>query len=625
MPNCKVLLAGIGKDSHSVGLYLLKLSLAERGFDVDFRGIQNTPEDFKSLSKDYQLVMLSTLDGHASLYLQSFTISEQDKQGALWVIGGNLTIDAEPGDLANAFKTKGFDLVYPKYVDLTTFYLELEQLFTSNNKAFPQPKTKYAQAGIHWHSLSRIEELDTDRSFMQARSQVLASHPNGQAAADLQKNGRFLAQQPSFSHIVSCSKSHYHLPVLQPRSGVSSAGEQLRYFEHFSSQGVEILSFQIDSLTRNNDYNGAEEGLKQNKLNGFPLINHGVESVSAICQAVAPPIQVRHSTKDPRLLAEISLAAGCTSFEGGPICYNLPYYKDYSLAESLNRWAYVDQLCAYYYQHHGVAIDREFFGTLTGTLIPPSLAIVSNILEMLTAISHGVKNVSLGYAEQGCRSQDIAAIAVMGELAEQTAAAHGFNDITIQTVFHQYMAAFPATRERSEQLIYASAQTAVLAGADRLLYKTAAEFNNIPSLKDNTEALQLIQSAMHDIATADWERVNIEKTIIHQEATELLTAILSHQTDYRDAIINAFNRGWLDIPFSPSRYNMGKVTTARDNNYAVRYLDCGSLPLSAASQKRNYDMVEAKKKKCHISTNAELLEHDLLLIPRGQYRQWPLS
>ena len=111
MPNCKVLLAGIGKDSHSVGLYLLKLSLAERGFDVDFRGIQNTPEDFKSLSKDYQLVMLSTLDGHASLYLQSFTISEQDKQGALWVIGGNLTIDAEPGDLANAFKTKGFDLV----------------------------------------------------------------------------------------------------------------------------------------------------------------------------------------------------------------------------------------------------------------------------------------------------------------------------------------------------------------------------------------------------------------------------------------------------------------------------------------------------------------------------------
>ncbi|AJR09207.1 hypothetical protein C9J03_11425 [Photobacterium gaetbulicola] len=625
MPNCKVLLAGIGKDSHSVGLHLLKLSLAERGFDVDFRGIQNNPEDFKSLSKDYQLVMLSTLDGHASLYLQNFTISEHDKQGALWVIGGNLTIDAEPGALEAAFQTKGFDLVYPKYVDLTTFFLQLEQLFTLNNIALPLPDTKHAQTGIHQHLLSRIDELEAGSSFMRSRAKVLASHPNGQAAANLHQNGLFLAEKPSFSHIVSHSRSLCHLPLLQPRSGVSTTSEQLRYFEHFTSLGVEVLSFQIDSLTRNNDYNGAEQGLNQNKLNGFPLINHGVGPVRAICQAVAPPLQVRHSTKDPRLLAEISLAAGCTSFEGGPICYNIPYYKDYSLAESLNRWAYVDQLCAHYYQYHGVAIDREFFGTLTGTLIPPSLAIASNILEMLTAISHGVKSVSLGYAEQGCRSQDIAAIAVMGELAKQTAAAHGFNDITIQTVFHQYMAAFPATRARSEQLIYASAQTAVLAGADRLLYKTAAEFNNIPTLEDNTEAFQLIQRAMRDTATADWEMVNIEKEIIYQETTELLSTILGHQADYRDAIINAFNRGWLDIPFSPSLYSMGRVTTARDNSYAVRYLDCGNLPLSAASKKRNSDMVEAKKEKLNISSNADLLEHDLLLIPRGQYRHWPLS
>lgn len=81
-------------------------------------------------------------------------------------------------------------------------------------------------------------------------------------------------------------------------------------------------------------------------------------------------MQVRHSTSDPRLLAEISYAGGATSFEGGAVCYNMPYYKDYPLDESLNCWRYVD--C----QHH----VRLGFGATTSE-VEAGLARLSADLE----------------------------------------------------------------------------------------------------------------------------------------------------------------------------------------------------------------------------------------------------
>jgi glutamate mutase epsilon subunit len=41
-------------------------------------------------------------------------------------------------------------------------------------------------------------------------------------------------------------------------------------------------------------------------------------------EALEKPIQVRHGTPDARLLAEIAMASGFTSYEGGGISYNIP-------------------------------------------------------------------------------------------------------------------------------------------------------------------------------------------------------------------------------------------------------------------------------------------------------------
>src|SRR6185503_16266538 len=263
------------------------------------------------------------------------------------------------------------------------------------------------------------DTLLENETFESSRREVLEQWKTGSGARGLASNAQFLLRQPSFPRIQAHTRMGQGQMLVQPRSGVAMIGEQIKLFKNFKRAGARVLSYQVDSLTRNNNYTGAEEAIRESRvlgmstLNGFPVVNHGVTGLRRIAQQIHVPLQTRHSTRDPRLLAEISYAGGVTSFEGGAICYNMPYYKDYPLAEPIRNWQYVDYLTGLYHNHFGIVLDREFFGTLTATLIPPCIAIVTNILETLLAVRQGVKCVSLGYAEQGHRPQDIAAIRMM--------------------------------------------------------------------------------------------------------------------------------------------------------------------------------------------------------------------
>ena len=136
----------------------------------------------------------------------------------------------------------------------------------------------------------------------------------------------------------------------------------------------------IDSYTRQNRYEEAEVGIKESihtqksMLNGFPAVNHGVFGCRSIIENLDTPVQVRHGTPDARLLTEICYAGGFTSYEGGGISYNIPYAKDVPLERTIYDWMYVDRLTGIY-EEAGVSINREPYGPLTGTLVPPSMSL----------------------------------------------------------------------------------------------------------------------------------------------------------------------------------------------------------------------------------------------------------
>jgi methylaspartate mutase epsilon subunit len=634
-----ILLGGIGGDSHSVGLTILRKAFEMSGYRVFYMGTQNPLEDFFRFASMCNVVMISDMDGHAEHYLREFPEKKKTlKRGSpLWYLGGNLVLGNISG-YERHFLEMGFDRVFLKFVDiesvLSFLAADIYQVEPVRNNS-----VLWEQMQLHRSNLQlAVSDFSVEPDqFRKQRVDVLQQWRTGHAAQNLETNAEFLSLQPSFPQIQHLVEIGSKPILIQPRSGVATVDEQIKLFQYFKQYGISVLSYQIDSLTRNNDYAGAEEEIRESRrmgrstLNGFPLINHGVPNLKRIISEIQVPLQTRHSTRDPRLLAEISYAGGVTAFEGGAICYNIPYYRDYSLSESIYNWQYVDFLTGLYYKRFGIVIDREFFGVLTGTLIPPCIAIISNILEALLAVNQGVKCVSLGYAEQGNRIQDIAAIRSMKKLSSEIIKGLGYFDIQINTVFHQYMAAFPQDVTRAEELITQSAITAALSQATRILTKSPVEAISIPTIAQNLRGISLVMQGVKHASELpiDEKRVSEESDIIEREVHALFDSILlCGGGSISQGIVNAFKKGYLDIPFSPSTHNLGLVLSARDTHGAVRFLRTGNLQLERELCEFHKDKIQQRRRSEGLMTEEKdylLVEKDVLQIARCQYERWPLS
>ena len=633
-----ILLGGLGGDSHSVGLTILRQALQASGYRVLYLGTQNELEDFFQLAPMANAILISNMDGHSRYYLRRFPELRRrhNGHGPRWYLGGNLHIGDAAG-YERDYLEMGFDRVFVKFVDiftvLQTLAADLHNVIPADD--YPTLWEQFQSSQVYLPA--PVDDDKLDATFLeQCRTEILECWKTGAEAKSLEDNALFLARQPSLPKLQAQVEAGMRPILIHPRSGVASLNKQIDLFRAFKSVGVPVLSYQVDSLTRNNNYAGADEALREghvagvSTLNGFPVVNHGVPGLRKVIADVKVPLQTRHSTRDPRLLSEISYAGGVTSFEGGAICYNIPYYKDYPLDQSIRRWQYVDRLTGLYHERFGIVLDREFFGTLTATLIPPSLAIVVDVLEAILAVRQGVKYVSLGYAEQGNRVQDIAAMRILRQTAETLIGNLGHKDVQVSTVFHQYMAAFPETRRRAEELIYNSAVTATLSGATRVMVKTAVEAIRIPTLEDNIEGLSLV---MRGVANPDRERVDerlIEEEcdIIQREVTALLESIIvCGGGSIAEGIVKGFRQGYLDIPFSPSIHNRGEVMTARDINGAVRFLALGNLQFDRELREFHREKMNERRRAEGLRSEQQnylLVEQDVLQIARGQYERWPL-
>ncbi len=632
-----ILLGGIGGDSHSVGLSILRQALSDR-YQVFYLGTQNPLESFFEYAPLCNAVMVSCMDGHAQRYLTKFPemLRIRPNMQNNWYLGGNLTIGEGMG-CEEMFVRMGFHGVFPKFVDLQVVLDLLERDLHGAKPVLNNTEMWRRARDVHVTAfIDQSEAKISEEVFEKMRKDVLPTWKTGQAASDLLENATFLKDQPSFSALQRQVLDGSRAMLVQPRCGVALVDQQIELFKSFKAVGATVLSYQVDSYTRNNNYTAAEEEIRHSSLfecsiNGFPVINHGVPALRRVVSELKIPLQTRHSTREPRLLAEISYAGGVTAFEGGAICYNIPYYNDYQLTESIPVWQYVDRLTGLYYERFGIVLDREFFGVLTATLIPPSLAIATGILESLLAVQQGVRCVSIGYAEQGNRNQDVAAIRTINKVAPDIIANAGFDGIQVNSIFHQYMAAFPPLPHMAEEMIRESAVTAALSGATRMLTKTPVEAYKIPTMRDNIEGLLLnfagIRAAQGQLV--DELKVAEECAIIEREVWAIIDGVIQcGKGNVASGIVKAFQEGVLDIPFAPSVHNRGTVMTARDCEGAVRYLRLGNLPFDKDLKSFHRDKMNDRRRQEGLlvegKTDNVLVERDVLSIARGQYAGWPL-
>lgn len=463
--------------------------------------------------------------------------------------------------------------------------------------------------------------------FLISRQKILSDWPTG-AQIDLNEVATYQKRIPPVKNFAVRLNSALESEeiLIQPRAGVALVNEQIELLKYLEEDGKpDLLPTTVDSYTRQNRYPEAENAIIESQfagrslLNGFPIVNHGVNECRRLNESLNLPIQVRHGTPDARLLAEISIAGGFTAFEGGGISYNIPYSKNASLETTIGFWQYVDRLFGWY-EEQGISLNRELFGPLTGTLVPPCISHAISIIEMLLAAEQGVKNISIGYGQCGNLVQDVAALTVLPQLATRYLEQYKYQ-VKISTVFHQWMGGFPADEAQALSVIAWGTVAAVLGKATKIIVKTPHEALGVPTKEANVQGLKATRQMLNMLRNQNipiGSDLVDEMAVICLETESILNKVIElGEGDWAKGTIRAFGTGILDVPFAPSRFNRGQVIPIRDQNGAVRLLEKGNLPLPREIQDYHDGQIAKRAKSEHCDIDFRMVINDINAVSKG--------
>ncbi|MGW7311358.1 FAD/NAD(P)-binding protein, partial [Streptomyces sp. NPDC054835] len=398
-----------------------------------------------------------------------------------------------------------------------------------------------------------------------------------------------LAAQPDLGAFVQEAAQAGEL-VVQPRMGMVSPEDMAAGVTAVADLPERtVATLTIDSYTRVGDHAAATAALRTGQpLNGFPLVSHGPKTTARVASAAGrrTPVQVRHGSADPMAIFRTMTAAGLAASEGGPVSYCLPYGRT-PLAESVAAWRDSVQFLTEESRNQGRRAHLESFGgCLLGQLCPPSLLVAVSVLECLFFVANGATSVSLSYAQQTHAAQDAGALAALRRLADELLPP----TVDRHVVLYTYMGVYPRTVPGARLLLRRSAELAVRGGAQRLIVKTETEAHRIPTVEENLTALRVAA----DAARAARARPHVagppaaggaDAEEILAEARALVGAVLALSDDLGVALLKAFDRGLLDVPFCLHPDNRGEARSAVAADGRLQWTDLGALPLLTTSRR----------------------------------------
>ncbi|MGW6361314.1 methylaspartate mutase [Streptomyces sp. NPDC055092] len=330
----------------------------------------------------------------------------------------------------------------------------------------------------------------------------------------------------------------------------------------------------LDSYTRVNDHDSARQALRTGaELNGFPLVAHGAGTTRALLDSVSGPdfpVQVRHGSALPYPLFEAMVEAGVDATEGGPVSYCLPYSRA-PISQAVEAWARCCELIAE--QPEPMHLE-SFGGCMLGQLCPPSLLVALSVLEALFFREHGLSDISLSYAQQTHPGQDLEAIAALRRFAGER-----LGSATWHVVLYTFMGVFPRTPTGSFRILEESVRLAVRSSSERLIVKTPAEAHRIPTIAENVDALEFAASIARDEAARGGE-IAATDSGIYEEARRLIDSTLELAPTVGEALIRAFERGFLDVPYCLHQDNANKSRAYVDAGGMLQWAESGRMPLN---------------------------------------------
>ncbi|MFG3282166.1 methylaspartate mutase [Streptomyces sp. NPDC048111] len=382
------------------------------------------------------------------------------------------------------------------------------------------------------------------------------------------------APAASFGGFVAKARAEGAL-VVQPRMGMSRPDRMragLHATRHAAATTVGTIT--VDSYTRTGELDAARRAVESGTaLNGYPLATHPPRTTRAVLDGIRGPdfpVQVRHGSARPGPVFAALLSVGLHATEGGPVSYCLPYSR-VPLATAVADW---ERCCALLggARRDGVEPHLETFGgCMMGQLCPPSLLVALSVLEALFFRRHGLRSISLSYAQQTNAHQDEEAVGALTALAAEL-----LPDVEWHVVLYAYMGLYPLSPGGAQLLLDEAARLAVRTGAARLVVKTTAEAHRIPTVEENVSALET--AAATAAATPPRTRPAPD-TEIHAEARALVEAVLGLDHDIGRALVIAFARGYLDVPYCLHPDNAGRARSVLAPDGRLEWAETGALAL----------------------------------------------
>ncbi|MFQ5936595.1 MAG: methylaspartate mutase subunit E, partial [Acidiferrobacterales bacterium] len=377
--------------------------------------------------------------------------------------------------------------------------------------------------------------------------------------------------------------------LTQPRGGFGTLAMQLELMQTLDKEGLaDVVPTTTDSYTRNERFEQAQKGIEESEkmgrsmLNGLPIVNYGVKACRRLIEAIDKPAIVLSGTAMPKLTSEIGLAAGYSGYLGSGIAYTVSYTKEVSIENGIRNYQYLDRLAALY-QDHGVELHRRQPGFLTGTNIPPSIAIAVCVFDVLLAAAQGVRNYGLELGQSLHLVQDAAALRVCSEICQEYLTQRGYTDVFTPVISLHWMGAWPHDEAQCAALVTYGGTLAAVGGAVSVTAKSTHEAFGIPTPKANAEGLRMTRMAIYlarDTRLDGLPEFEREKDLIRREVRPIVDRVLEMgDGDAAIGTIRALEAGVLDIPWSPNRYVKSRVLPARDVDGYLRIFNPAALPI----------------------------------------------
>ena len=183
-------------------------------------------------------------------------------------------------------------------------------------------------------------------------------------------------------------------------------------------------------------------------------------------------------------------------------------------------------------------------------------------------------------------------------------------------VLYTYMGVYPATAAGARLLLTNAVQLAVRSGVERLIVKTEAEASRIPTIAENVAALEqadLVARTHREIGRRPTD------TGIYSEAAALVDAVRNLHPDVGRALVIAFRRGYLDVPFCLHPDNRGQARGALDEDGRLVWSRVGSMPIALDSTRREVRMTSSGLLSS-LSYVRRKFDHGVLSAPDGRPR-----